>query len=278
MTRFLAVLGHPIAHSLSPRMHMAAIAALTLDAEYVAWDVLPEKLGDTVAELRARDALGFNVTLPHKEAIMPLLDELDEDARAIGAVNTVYRSGDRFVGTNTDARGLWRSLEEEGVTVHGAHAVVIGAGGAARAAAFAMLRAGAASVTIAARRVARAEAITRELGPQTKAIALDALDSLTGCDLLVQASSATLDAQSGHELVQRLPLSTLAPSATVVDLVYRPRVTPLLEAAGAHRARTVSGIGMLVHQGALAFEAWFGCPAPVAAMRAEVERAIDAPV
>ncbi len=276
MTHVLAVLGHPISHSLSPRMHTAAFTALGLDAEYVALDVLPEKLGDTVHELRARDALGFNVTLPHKETIKPFLDEIDEDARVIGAVNTVYRKGERFVGTNTDARGLLRSFDEEGVAVRGADVVILGAGGAARAAAFAMLRAGAESVTIAARRLEQAQIIAHDVGSGIRAMTLDALGSLGACDLLIQASSATLDAKSGGELVKSVPLSTLAPSATVIDLVYRPSMTAVLQAARERGIRTMSGVGMLVHQGALAFEAWFERPAPIKVMRAEVERALSA--
>ena len=132
MTTLLAVIGHPIAHSLSPRMHAAAIDALGLDAAYLALDVAPERLDRTVRELSMLGAIGFNVTLPHKEAIVASLDAIDGEARAIGAVNTVVREDGRWVGTNTDARGLVRSIDEAGIEVQGRRATVIGAGGAAR--------------------------------------------------------------------------------------------------------------------------------------------------
>lgn len=275
MTRLLAVLGHPIAHSLSPRMHTAALEELGEDARYVALDVLPEALAESVRELRAQDALGFNVTLPHKETIASWLDALDEDARAIGAVNTVYRDGDRWVGTNTDARGLTRSLEEEGVPLVGARVVIVGAGGAARAAAFAMSRAGAAEITIAARRAVQAEGIASELREgSSAAISLSSLRSLEACDLLIQASSATLDAARGRELARSLPIASLPRDAHVIDLVYRPRRTAVLDAAEARGLHTIEGVGMLVHQGALALERWLGRPAPIAVMRDAVERAL----
>ncbi|UJR84742.1 shikimate dehydrogenase [Sandaracinus amylolyticus] len=276
MKQLLAVIGHPIHHSLSPAMHGAAIEALGLDAAYLAFDVAPEALGDAVRGLRAIGAIGFNVTLPHKETIVAHLDAIDDAARAIGAVNTVVREGARVVGTNTDARGLVRSLEEAGVALAGTRVVIAGAGGAARAAAYGIAQAGARSITIAARRPSQAEAIARDLGGVIDACALDAPRLLEGCDLLVQASSATLHADAGRELAGALPLATMPRGAAVIDLVYRPRVTAVLAAAESHGLRTVDGLGMLVHQGALALERWTGREAPVAIMRAALERALAA--
>lgn len=274
MRQLLAVIGHPIHHSLSPAMHGAAIEALGLDASYLAFDVAPEALGDAVRGLRALGALGFNVTLPHKEAIGAHLDALDDAARAIGAVNTVFRDEGRWIGTNTDAPGLVRSLEQAGVSLGGARVVIVGAGGAARAAAYGLGKAGASSIVIAARRPAQAEAIAGDLGGTIAARGLGAPGLLEGCDLLVQASSATLDARAGDELADALRLETMPPGGAVIDLVYRPRITAVLAAARARGLRVVDGLGMLVHQGALALERWTGHPAPVAVMRDALERAL----
>lgn len=275
MKELLAVIGHPIHHSLSPAMHGAAIASLGLDAVYLAFDVAPGALGDAVRGLRALGARGFNVTLPHKETIVAHLDAIDDAARAIGAVNTVVREGDRLLGTNTDARGLVRSLEEAGVALGGARVVVVGAGGAARAAAYGIAAAGASAVIVAARRPAQASVIAHDLGGVITAGPLDAPRLLAGCDLLVQASSATLHDDAGRALAEALPLDELAPGAAVIDLVYRPRVTAVLAAAAARGLRTVDGLGMLVHQGALALERWTGRPAPIAVMREALERALS---
>jgi shikimate dehydrogenase len=273
----LAVIGHPIAHSLSPLMHGAAIAALGIDASYRAIDIAPRDLAAEITAMRARGMRGLNVTLPHKETIGDLLDEVDDEARAIGAVNTVVIEGARWIGTNTDARGLLRSLVEGGVDPHGARVVILGAGGAARAAAFGMAGAGAARVTIAARSVERASALGRDLALALGAagtVAITDLASvaslerdLAGCDLLIQATSATLDPDAGRALVGSLPLDALPRSSTVVDLVYRPRRTALIAAADARGLRTVDGVGMLVHQGALALERWLGIAAPIDVMR-----------
>lgn len=279
MSTLLAVIGHPIAHSLSPRMQTAAIDTLGLDAAYLAIDVAPERLARTVRDLARLGARGFNVTLPHKEAIVASLDEVEGEARAIGAVNTVVREGDRWVGANTDARGLVRSIEEQGIPIAGRRATVIGAGGAARAAAYGLAIAGAAKVTIAARRRDRADALARALAPAcgTTTIAAAVIDpvrmrrDLAHTDLLVQASSATMRAEDGEELARALPIDAMPEDAAVVELVYRPRRTAVLAIAEARGLRTVGGLGMLVHQGALALERWLGVQAPIAAMRSALE-------
>ena len=279
MTALLGVLGHPVAHSLSPAMHSAALDALGLDAAYVAIDVPVGRLARTLAELRRLDARGLNVTMPLKEAIVPLLVAIDDEASAIGAVNTLLPDPHGWRGTNTDAEGLLRSLEESGEGVEGASVVVLGAGGAARAAVHGLTRAGAAEMTVVARRVAQADVLLQHLGPARRC-AVDLADesslvrAFERADLVVQATGASLQADSARDLVERLPLACLPDTAAVIDLVYRPRRTALLEQASARGLRTVDGIGMLVHQGAHAFEQWLGLRPPTAAMRAAVERAL----
>lgn len=277
MRELLAVLGHPIAHSLSPTMHRAALAELEADFEYLAFDIAPDDLGPAVDGLRAIGARGFNVTLPYKEAMMPLVNRLEDDAKAIGAVNTVIRDGRHWVGTNTDAAGLVRSLEEASVTLHGARVMILGAGGAARAAVVGIRQAGA-EIVVAARQTEKARSLASELGAE-RGIGLDGSELasiLSRCDLLVQATSATLHTASAAEFVRQIPIRVMPRDGAVVDLVYRPRKTALLEAAEAEGIRTVDGLGMLVHQGALALERWIGRPAPVATMRRALETALRA--
>lgn len=284
----LVVIGHPIAHSLSPRMHAAALAALGLGDRitYAALDVAPEELRAFVEALRAGRYLGANVTAPHKRAVMALSLRIEPDAAAIGAVNTLAREADgTLVGANTDAPGLGRALAEAGAVVRGARALVLGAGGAARAAVVALGRAGAARIDVAARRSEEASALVASLAPVLPDVALDVVRlersvlaaRAAPTTLVVQATSATLDEEAGGALAARVPFTALRPDALVCDLVYRPRQTAVLRAAARAGLRTLDGTGMLVHQGALALERWLGVTAPVDAMRAAVLDALDEP-
>jgi shikimate dehydrogenase len=265
----LWVIGQPIAHSLSPIMHGAALAALGGAVQYARREVAPAALAAFLDEVRGdASTLGFNVTLPHKVAIAPLLDRLEASAVQVGAVNTVVRQDGALVGLNTDAEGLARSLREVDVTPR--RALVIGAGGAARAALVALEGA---ERRIAARDPEQARALVRSLGIDAAVQPLDGNDP--DLDLLVQASSATLDPEQGAALAARLPLARLPRDAAVVDLVYRPRRTAVLAAAEALGLRTVDGTGMLVHQGALALERWLGVRAPLDVMRAALAGALE---
>jgi shikimate dehydrogenase len=277
MTDVYGIIGHPVGHSRSPAMHNRAFAELGIDAVYVPFTVAPDRLELAVRGFHALALRGVNVTLPHKTSIMPLLDRIEPDARAIGAVNTVFLEGNRLCGTNTDAAGLTRALSEAGAQLQGVHATVLGAGGAARACVVGLARGGARSVTVIARRKSQASALVEGLAAVAQPTLLEARDwhsaelHATFCrtDLLVQATSATLDGGStAEEFVRGLPLSALPRHASVVDVVYSPLETTLLRAAGAYGYRTVDGLGMLLHQGALAFEIWTGRSAPIAAMRA----------
>ncbi|MCB9635863.1 MAG: shikimate dehydrogenase [Sandaracinus sp.] len=266
--KVFGIVGYPVSHSRSPAMQEAAFRACGIDARYVPFPVAPERLGDAIRGLRALGVVGANVTVPHKEAVLAELDEVEPAARAMGAVNTLVRDGDRWIGTNTDAEGLARSLDEVGAVV-GDRLIVLGAGGAARAAVVG-LGARAREVVVAARRVSQAEALVASLsleGVKLSVCGLDALDApFEGASTVVQATSATLG-EGAEAFVDALPLNALPKDATLVDLVYVPRRTALLRAAEARGLRTVEGVGMLVHQGALAFERWTGVEAPVDVMR-----------
>ena len=272
MTRVYGVLGWPVAHSRSPAMHNAAFAAAGLDARYVPFAVEPGALADAVRGLRALGIAGVNVTVPHKTSVLPLLDSVDEAARAVGAANTVVREADgRLHGTNTDAEGLVRALVEAGALLDGAQALVLGAGGAARAAVFGLRRAGA-QVTVAARNVGAASAFSGDVVALGDHASLRA--AFARADLVVQATTATMAAAEhahARAFVDALPLVALRRGTLVVDLVYAPRDTALLLAARGGGARTLDGLAMLLHQGALAFELWTGLPAPLTVMRAALE-------
>ena len=273
MVAVYGVMGWPVAHSRSPAMHNAALRALGLPGVYVPIAVLPDRLAGAVSAARALGVLGFNLTLPHKSAIIPLLASVEAGARAIGAVNTVVRDGDDWIGVNTDAPGLVRSLREAGVEPRGRAAVVLGAGGAARAAVVGLSEAGASSITVAARRVANAQALVEELGPHCAGASLGASDfagellrALAECTLLIQATSATLGAHAG-EFAAALPLHAMPAGAAVCDLVYQPLETAVLARARALGLHCVDGLGMLLHQGALAFERWTAVAPPIDVMR-----------
>jgi shikimate dehydrogenase len=277
MTDVYGILGHPVGHSRSPAMHNRAFAALGMDAVYVPFSVTPERLETAVRGIRALELRGVNVTLPHKSTIMPWLDAIEPDAAGIGAINTVFRAGQQLRGTNTDALGLTRALNEAAAPLQGAAVTVLGAGGAARACVVGLARGGARRVTVAARNTAQADALVAQLAAlvqptELRVCAWEAAQltaALAGSDLLVQATSATLDAgQGGEAFARALPLAALPAHAVVMDIVYSPLDTSVLKAARAHGKRTVDGLGMLLHQAVLAFELWTGRTAPLAEMRA----------
>lgn len=262
-TRLCAVIGDPVRHSRSPRLHNAAYEALGLDRVYLA---LPVPAGRGAAAVRAIADLGIdglNVTMPHKEDAAAACDDLSADAAALRSVNTVVRRPDGSLhGDSTDGEGFLRSLADAGCDPDGLRALVVGAGGAARAVTLALGRSGA-RVVVAARRpdaAARAAA----LAPAAGVVDLDAIDGVAAeSDLVVNATPLGMAGE-------RFPVSDSVWSARhwVCDLVYHPEVTPLLGAAGAAGARPVGGLGMLLHQAAVAFELHTGLPAPLEAMRA----------
>ncbi len=253
----LGVLGWPVAHSRSPAMHNAALAALGLsDWRYQRLPVPPELLAETVRALGAAGFAGANVTIPHKEAALALATEATDVARAIGAANTLtFGPGDAIAADNTDAPGLIAALGDARPRT----AMVLGAGGSARAAVFALAQAGA-SVAVWNRTPERAAALAGALGARAVPVPEPA-------DVLVHCTSVGL--QPGSHPFKELPLDAdaLGEYPCVVDLVYRSPSTDLLQEAAHRGARTIDGLEVLVRQGALSLERWTGRPAPLDAMR-----------
>ena len=267
-TRLAAVIGFPVRHSLSPAMHNAAFRELDLDWIYVACEVAPGGVDAAFSGVRALGFGGLSVTIPHKAAALDAVDELTDAARSIGAVNTVVpTAGGRLRGENTDGAGFLASLAEEGFKPAGRVCAVLGAGGAARAVVHALAGAEAAEIIVINRTPATAEATAALAGASGRVgIAAD----VTGVDLVVNATPLGL---AGSEDLPVDP-DLLREGQLVVDLVPNPAVTPLMRAARERGAGVAGGLGMLVRQGALAFELWTGRPAPVGVMRAAAVRAL----
>jgi shikimate dehydrogenase len=262
------VIGDPVSHSRSPALHNAAFAQLGIAARYERWPTPLAELPARIESLRAPYMLGANVTLPHKVAVLPLLDRLDPDATVIGAINTIVREADgSLTGANTDAPAFLASLREEGGYVpDGRSAVILGASGAARAAAVALVSAGVGRLVVANRTLGRATALLGDISAdgdsQLVGLALDdpALpDELAEASLIVNATSI-----GWRDDETPLAAELLPPGALVFDMVYRP--TRLLREAAANGARTLDGLGMFVRQAALSFERWTGRPAPLEVM------------
>ena len=263
----MGVIGHPVRHSLSPRLHNAAFRALDLDWVYLAFEVGPGAVPAALAAVRALDLAGLNVTMPHKADVAAGVDRLSPAAAALGAVNTVVNRDGELVGENTDGDGFVASLRESGFEPAGRRCLVVGAGGAARAVVRALGEAGAERVSVWARR----EDAARMAAALTPAGRPAPLDEAADADLVVNATPLGMGTDT------RFPLDPdlLHPGQTVVDLIYDPQVTPLLAEAARRGAVTVNGVGMLVHQAALSFRLWTGRQAPVDAMRAGLARAAD---
>lgn len=279
----LGIIGHPIGHSISPVFQQAALDHYGLDASYQAFEVAPEAVGQFVQSLRQPEFLGINVTVPHKEAVIPHLDEVDDWATAAGAVNTIVNRDGQLSGHNTDGWGFLRALKEErGFEPKGRRVLVLGAGGAARGVVLALVREGVASLTVANRTLERAHRLAdlaRSAGADSHAISLagDGLGEAAGAaDLIVNCTIMGMshgpDEEGSPLLQHQIPASAL-----VNDLVYNPLETPLLQQAYQAGASCLGGIHMLVYQGAASFEMWTNREAPVgvmleAATRAMVER------
>ena len=266
------VIGDPVAHSRSPAIHNAAFVHLGIGARYELWPTLAAELPARIESLRAPHILGANVTLPHKVAVLALLDRLDAEAAAIGAVNTIVREADGTLsGANTDAPAFLASLHEDGAyDPAGQTALILGASGAARAAAVALIGAGVERLIVVNRTLERAEELladalaATERDPKLLALAPDDAglpEILADTTLIVNATSLGWDADATPLAAEMIP-----PHALVFDMVYRP--TRMLREAAARGARTLDGAGMFVRQAALAFERWTGRAAPINVMRA----------
>ena len=260
-TRLLAVIGAPIAHSLSPIIQNAALHAAGLDYVYVALPVRADALASAVRGLYDAGIAGFNVTIPFKTAIIPLLDALSEDARRIQAVNTVVVEDGRLVGYNTDVAGFLAGFAERGIALTGKNAVLIGAGGAARAALWGLLRSGVSSIAIGVRSVEKGAALAADFvaNGAVRACAFDDpafARELAAADIVVQTTPLGMTPHT--EEMPPVDAAMIKPSAVVYDLIYTPAETHFLREARARGCETINGETMLVAQGAEAFHLWTG--------------------
>ena len=267
-TRVVGVIGYPIAHSLSPRLHNTAFAHLGLDWVSVGFPVPPGAAAAALAGARALGLGGLSVTMPHKEEVAAAVATSTPVAARLGAVNCVADDGGSWLGDNTDGAGLLAALARGGgFTPASTRCLVVGAGGAARAVIAALGDAGAAEVVVVNRTPARAQAAAALAGPVGR---VGSAEEVVGSDLVVNATPAGMADVATHPAAWPVDPSLLRPGQLVVDLVYHPARTPWLEAAAARGADTVNGLGMLVHQAALQIERWTGHAAPVDAMWASV--------
>lgn len=273
--RYLYLLGYPLAHSISPAMQNAALAKCNVRAtRYVKNPMPPEKMREMILALRAPHCLGANVTVPHKQTILPHLDELTELAREIGAVNTIVKRDGKLIGDNTDAYGFLQALRVRRIHPQNVRAAILGAGGAAAAAAYALAQEGAREIIFLNRTLARSIELADRLNrrfPELE-LALNDWDALSEMHLVINATSVGMAPKTDES---PLPARyAFPPRAIVFDLVYNPPDTKFLRDAQAHGARAIGGLEMLVYQGARAFELWTGERAPVRVMRDAAHKAL----
>ena len=279
-TKVCGVIGDPIEHTMSPVIHNAAFRNMGMDYVYLPFRVKKEEVGRAIEGMRALNIRGLNVTIPHKVAVIPFLDELDPLASKIGAVNTIVNDNGVLKGYNTDATGFLRPLLEEGIEPKGKSVAILGAGGAAKAVSFILAEKGA-HIIILNRRLEMdwaeelAGRISRAFSREATALELNR-ENLAGVlektDILVNTTSVGMSPDTG-----KTPVDTdlLGPNLVVYDIVYNPIKTRLRQEAEAAGATVISGLDMLVWQGALAFEKWTGRKAPVNLMKAEAVKQLE---
>lgn len=274
-TQLLGIFGDPVAHSLSPKMQNAALEVAGLDAVYLPFLVHPENLAAAVESIRVFNFVGVNVTVPHKESIIPFLDEIDENAALIGAVNTIVNRQGHLIGFNTDAPGFLTSLHNDlHISPQGKQVIVVGSGGAGRAAVAALAGIHASKVVIANRNKEKAEVLAYEMHkhfPATEFISFglndaDLAEYLACVDLLVNTTSIGLSGECFPDFM----LEKLSRSAAVYDMVYADDSTPLVKSALRHGYSCADGRGMLVAQGEAAYFKWFGLAPEEGVMRSQV--------
>jgi shikimate dehydrogenase len=275
MTKRVVLIGHPVAHSLSGAMQQAAFDTLGIDASYELWDRAPIALAEAIAELRTDEFLGANVTIPHKERVVPQVDRLTEEAHATGAVNTLTKEGRKLIGHNTDVPGFKVALDHlVGRQKMPRNAIVLGAGGGARAVVYGLIREGFQRVIVFNRHLHRAESMVKHFGRSASHMDLRAMPwresiieaELSKAERLVNATSIGLTADETP-----IPAEILSPELLVLDVIYAE--TRLLRDAAAAGATTSDGETMLLHQGAAAFTLWTGQPAPLEVMGEALRKA-----
>jgi shikimate dehydrogenase len=273
----VGLIGYPVAHSLSPRMHQAAFDALGIKAHYTLWETQSDRLAKRIESLRFADALGANVTIPYKEDVVRLVDECDPVAARIGAINTIVNRNGHLVGYNTDAPGFIRALGEfAAFGCFGKKVVILGTGGAARAAAAGLLENGVDELILFGRTEEHLNNLLNHMRGLTTMMhgkthvqgaflgSPEASSLLSTADLVVNATPVGLKTDDTNLL---LDINALPTIAVVMDMIFNPPLTSLLRVAKAHGCQVLNGLSMLLYQGALAFELWTGRPAPIEVMR-----------
>ena len=291
MSRYIGLIGYPLKHSVSPYFQQAALDHYKLDIRYEAWETFSDELRDTVKKLREPENIGANVTVPYKEKIVPLLDEIDELASLIGAVNTVVSKGDKLLGFNTDAHGFVEALGKDGhFDPKGKKVVMLGAGGVARAAGLVLVQSNVASLALTdgiferstslaedlVRYVRRATLNPNDWAPNISAFKWQELESaatLERCDLIVHCTTIGMK-DSPQEGQSPLTPGVIPGRALIYDVVYNPWPTPLLELAQKAGANILGGLPMLVYQGAASFKLWTGKEAPLDIMFVKAREAL----
>ncbi len=280
MSKCIGLIGYPVKHSISPFFQQAALDYYQLDIRYEAWETTPDMLVPTVAKIKEHKNLGANVTVPYKEAVLPLLDEVEDLASLIGAVNTIVKKGDKLLGFNSDAYGFSEALAKEGhFNPKGKRVVIIGAGGAAKAVGFALVQKNVNSLVIINRTFRRAQILADNLASystesasdlvsiKTKIVALPweslgSQETFSHCHLIINCTTKGMK-HSSQEGQSPLSLQVIPRGVLVCDLIYNPWPTPLLELAQKAGADILGGLSMLVYQGAASFKLWTGKEAPV---------------
>lgn len=277
-TKLLGVIGAPIAHSLSPAMHNAAIAHLGVDYAYLPFFVEPAKLRNAIDGFAAIGVQGFSITIPHKQAIMPLLTEVTPIAQAIGAVNTVWRSESGWSGTNTDVVGFLKPLQDQQRDWSQTTAVILGNGGAARAAVAGCAQLGCAAIQVVGRDAGKLEAFLHSWVGSSLAIKLQVhtwthlRQLLPHAGLLVNTTPIGMSPHSERSPLSPEEIDSLPPTLIAYDLIYTPSPTMFLQQAADRGAIAIDGLEMLVQQGAAALEIWLQQPAPVEVMRRSLQQ------
>lgn len=284
LEKTLAIFGYPLGHTMSPTMHNTAAAALGAPFHFLAYEVAPGRFEAAVKGAQAMGFAGLCITIPHKVAAAALMDELSEDARLMGAVNVItFEPGGRMKGHNTDGAGWLRSLEEEiGTHPRGMRCLLLGAGGAARAIAVKLAQSGAAHLEIRNRTAEKAVSLAKTVGEAFPALSVAGrgLDGLAAAakdsQLIVNTTSQGMTGDAERMAVLPLPEEAIPAGSICSDAVYNPSETAFLKAARRRGARGLSGVGWLVHQGAVAWEMWTGTKMPVPQVRAAVLKALGA--
>ena len=291
MLRYIGLIGYPLKHSISPYFQQAALDYYGLDVRYEAWETSQAELQDIVNNLRKPENIGANVTVPYKESVLPLLDEVDGLAGSIGAANTIIKRDDKLVGFNTDASGFIEALDKEGhFDPKGRKAVLLGAGGVARAVGFVLVQRKIASLAITDGIFERASALTENLVKYSKRASASSRDlepdvtvfqwqnlssarTFDNCDLIVHCTTIGMK-DSSQEGQSPLSLEVIPENVLVYDVVYNPWLTPLLSIAQKAGANVLGGLHMLVYQGAASFKLWTGKKAPVDIMFNKAKEAL----